>query len=88
MGLYKVPVEWRERGYLLVHASTQKEAAKVAMNGLDIYPLHNQPIGGSLKLAFSVDELDYTLNALTYDVLESVIKAIDNAPTIEVKGNG
>ena len=36
----------------------------------------------------SVDELDYTLNALTYDVLESVIKAIDNAPTIEVKGNG
>lgn len=52
MGLYKVPVEWRERGYLLVHASTQKEAAKVAMNGLDIYPLHNQPIGGSLKLAF------------------------------------
>ena len=35
----------------------------------------------------SVDELDYTLNALTYDVLESVIKAIDNAPTIEVKGN-
>lgn len=52
MGLYKVPVEWRERGYLLVHASTQKEAAKVAMNGIDIYPLHNQPIGGSLKLAF------------------------------------
>lgn len=48
----KVPVEWRERGYLCVHASTQKEAAKVAMNGLDIYPLHNQPIGGSLKLAF------------------------------------
>ena len=36
----------------------------------------------------SVDELDYTLNALTYDVLENVIKAIDNAPTIEVKGNG
>lgn len=33
----------------------------------------------------SVDELDYTLNALTYDVLESVIKAIDNVPTIEVK---
>lgn len=52
MGLYKVPVEWRERGYLLVHASTPKEAAKVAMNGLDIYPLHNKPIGGSLKLAF------------------------------------
>lgn len=36
----------------------------------------------------SVDELDYTLNALMYDVLESVIKAIDNAPTIEVKNNG
>ena len=36
----------------------------------------------------SVDELDYTLNALTYDVLESVIKAIDNAQTIEVKSNG
>lgn len=36
----------------------------------------------------SVDELDYTLNALTCDVLESVIKAIDNAPTIEVKDNG
>ena len=35
----------------------------------------------------SVDELDYTLNALMYDMLESVIKAIDNAPTIEVKGN-
>lgn len=36
----------------------------------------------------SVDELDYTLNALTHDILESVIKAIDNAPTIKVKGNG
>lgn len=36
----------------------------------------------------SIDELDYTLNALMYDVLESVIKAIDNAPTIEVKNNG
>ena len=36
----------------------------------------------------SVDELNYTLNALMYDVLESVIKAIDNAPTIEVKNNG
>ena len=36
----------------------------------------------------SVDELDYTLNALMYDMLESVIKAIDNAPTIEVKDNG
>ena len=36
----------------------------------------------------SVDELDYTLNALTHDMLESVIKAIDNAPTIKVKGNG
>ena len=36
----------------------------------------------------SVDELDYTLNALMYDMLESVIKAIDNAPIIEVKDNG
>lgn len=36
----------------------------------------------------SVDELDYTFNALMYDILESVIKAIDNAPTIEVKDNG
>lgn len=36
----------------------------------------------------SVDKLDYTLNALTYDVLESVITAIENAPTIEVKDNG
>ena len=35
-----------------------------------------------------VDELDYVLNALTYDVLESVIKAIDNAPIIEAKDNG
>lgn len=36
----------------------------------------------------SVDELDYTLNALKHDMLESVIKAIDNEPTIEVKVNG
>lgn len=36
----------------------------------------------------SVDELDYTLNALKYDILESVIKAIDNAPTIKAKDNG
>ena len=36
----------------------------------------------------SVDELDYTLNALTYDVLESVIEAIDNAPTMGVKEKG
>lgn len=36
----------------------------------------------------SVDELDYTLNALTYDVLGDVITAIENAPTIEVKDNG
>ena len=36
----------------------------------------------------SVDEADYTFNAVMFDVLESVIKAIDNAPTIEVKNNG
>lgn len=36
----------------------------------------------------SVDEADYTFNAVMFDVLESVIKAIDNAPTIEVKDNG
>ena len=36
----------------------------------------------------SVDEADYTFNADMFDVLESVIKAIDNAPTIEVKNNG
>lgn len=36
----------------------------------------------------SVDELDYALNALTYEMLENVIKAIDNAPTIKVKDNG
>ena len=35
----------------------------------------------------SMDEADYTFNALMFDVLESVIKAIDNAPTIEVKRN-
>ena len=36
----------------------------------------------------SVDEADYTFNAVMFDVLESVIKAIDNAPTIEVKNDG
>lgn len=36
----------------------------------------------------SVDEADYTFNAVMFDVLESVINAIDNAQTIEVKDNG
>lgn len=36
----------------------------------------------------SVDEADYTFNALMFDVLEDVITAIENAPTIEVKENG
>ena len=36
----------------------------------------------------SVDEADYTFNAVMFDVLECVINAIDNAPTIEVKDNG
>jgi hypothetical protein len=36
----------------------------------------------------SVDEADYTFNALMFDVLEDVITAIENAPTIEVKDNG
>lgn len=50
----------------------------------------------ALKLYFSdrqmeyvsVDEVDYTFNALMFDVLEDVIKAIENAPAIEVKDNG
>lgn len=50
----------------------------------------------ALKLYFSdrqmeyvsVDEADYTFNALMVDVLEDVITAIENAPTIEVKDNG
>lgn len=50
----------------------------------------------ALKLYFSdrqmeyvsVDEADYTFNALMFDVLEDVITAIENAPTIEVKDNG
>lgn len=33
-----------------------------------------------------VDETDYTFNALMFDVLENVMVAIDNAPTIEMKG--
>lgn len=33
----------------------------------------------------SVDETDYTFNALMFDVLENVMAAIDNAPTIETK---
>ena len=46
----------------------------------------------ALKRYFSDEQMkfvsvDETLNALMYDMLESVIKAIDNAPTIEVKGN-
>ena len=36
----------------------------------------------------SVDEADYTFNALMVDVLGDVITAIENAPTIEVKDNG
>lgn len=50
----------------------------------------------ALKLYFSdkqmeyvsVDEADYTFNALMFDILEDVITAIENAPTIEVKDNG
>nr|DAL69571.1 MAG TPA: hypothetical protein [Caudoviricetes sp.]DAQ27756.1 MAG TPA: hypothetical protein [Caudoviricetes sp.]DAS54127.1 MAG TPA: hypothetical protein [Caudoviricetes sp.] len=50
----------------------------------------------ALKLYFSdrqmeyvsVDEADYTFNALMVDVLGDVITAIENAPTIEVKDNG
>ena len=34
----------------------------------------------------SVDEADYTFNAMMFDALENVINAIDNAPTVEVKG--
>lgn len=34
----------------------------------------------------SVDETDYTFNALMFDVLENVMVAIDNAPTIKTKG--
>lgn len=36
----------------------------------------------------SVDEADYTFNALMFDVLGDVITAIENTPTIEVKDNG
>lgn len=36
----------------------------------------------------SMDEADYTFNALMFDVLEDVITAIENAPTIGVKDNG
>lgn len=50
----------------------------------------------ALKLYFSdrqmeyasADEVDYTFNALMFDVLGDVITAIENAPTIEVKNNG
>lgn len=35
----------------------------------------------------SVDEADYTFNALMFDMLEDVITAIENAPTIKVKDN-
>ena len=50
----------------------------------------------ALKLYFSdrqmkyvsVDEVDYTFNALMFDALGDVITAIENAPTIEVKDNG
>lgn len=49
----------------------------------------------ALKLYFSdrqmeyvsVDEADYTFNALMFDMLEDVITAIENAPTIEAKNN-
>ena len=52
--------------------------------------------GNALKLYFSdkqmeyvsVDEVDYTFNALMFDVLGDVITAIENAPTIKVKDNG
>ena len=36
----------------------------------------------------SVDEADYTFNAFMFDVLEDVITAIENSPTIKVKDNG
>ena len=59
--------------------------------------METRPIdANALKLYFSdrqmeyvsVDEADYTFNALMVDVLGDVITAIENAPTIEVKDNG
>ena len=59
--------------------------------------METRPIdANALKLYFSdkqmeyasVDEADYTFNALMFDMLEDVIKAIETAPTIEAKGNG
>ena len=59
--------------------------------------METRPIdANALKLYFSdkqmeyasVDEADYTFNALMFDMLEDVIKAIEHAPKIEAKGNG
>lgn len=57
MALYRVPIKWEECGYLVVHASSQEEAAKNAMKELDVYPLNNRPVPGSLKLAFPEDKV-------------------------------
>jgi hypothetical protein len=52
MALYRVPIKWEQRGYLLVHAESQSQAAEAALNEMDVYPLDSEPIPGSLKLAF------------------------------------
>lgn len=51
MALYKVPVKWEQCGYLIVHAENQIDAASVAMNDIDAYPLDSQTVSGSLSLA-------------------------------------
>jgi hypothetical protein len=52
MALYRVPIKWEQRGYLLVYAESQSQAAEAALNEMDVYPLDSEPIPGSLKLAF------------------------------------
>ena len=42
----------------------------------------------TLKQYFSDKQMKYAFDALMFDVLEDVIVAIDNAPTIEVKDDG
>ena len=44
MALYRVPIKWEQRGYLLVHAESQNQAAEAALNKMDVYPLDSEPI--------------------------------------------
>jgi hypothetical protein len=61
------------------------EGDKMSIRPIDANALKRYFSDEQMKYV-SVDETNYTFNALMFDVLENVMVAIDNAPTIETKG--